>query len=366
MEMVTGLHFSVFQLFFSCILSLCSQHNETDTPWFFIAMSYQQPPTMPEGTYSRSNGMYSQSASQARTHRESHGQNVAYPQGHINAPPVGDGPMGGMVTQFANLNIPGSNIATSNATITAGPGQVPVGHSYYYTQDGQVLFTAPGVYGPQSLTSNQLSDNAYGSYAAATVQYLPQPNYPGYVPGYQVMPYTPGRSGYPAGSDHLGKDVPGLDNRRGSYSTTNESAPGTPYYSTLGHRENGTHIATVDRSPIYSTPSPQQLPHAMIPGQIMKALPYAKGAIPHDIDMEALNLQHPAIPPAVPAVFTPKENMRTLEQSLSNPIYGNRNVYIRGLHPNTDDETLAAYAARFGRVETSKAIIDTSTGACKG
>jgi hypothetical protein len=58
--------------------------------------------------------------------------------------------------------------------------------------------------------------------------------------------------------------------------------------------------------------------------------------------------------------------MRTLEQSLSNPIYGNRNVYIRGLHPNTDDDTLAAYAARFGRVETSKAIIDTSTGACKG
>ena len=65
-------------------------------------------------------------------------------------------------------------------------------------------------------------------------------------------------------------------------------------------------------------------------------------------------------------MFTPRENMRTLEQSLSNPIFGNRNVYIRGLHPNTDDATLAAYATRFGQVETSKAIIDTSTGACKG
>ena len=58
--------------------------------------------------------------------------------------------------------------------------------------------------------------------------------------------------------------------------------------------------------------------------------------------------------------------MRTLDQSLHNPIKNNRNVYIRGLHPNTDDETLAQYAARFGKVETSKAIIDTATGACKG
>jgi hypothetical protein len=82
--------------------------------------------------------------------------------------------------------------------------------------------------------------------------------------------------------------------------------------------------------------------------------------------VDTLLQQHPAIPHAVPAVFTPRENMRTLEQSLSNPIFGNRNVYIRGLHPNTDDATLAAYSARFGQVETSKAIIDTSTGACKG
>jgi hypothetical protein len=72
------------------------------------------------------------------------------------------------------------------------------------------------------------------------------------------------------------------------------------------------------------------------------------------------------IPDAVPAVFTPQENMRTLDQSLSNPIYGNRNVYIRGLRPDTNDEILAAYANLFGRVETSKAIIDTGTGTCKG
>ncbi|KOS17841.1 Sporulation-specific protein 5 [Escovopsis weberi] len=74
----------------------------------------------------------------------------------------------------------------------------------------------------------------------------------------------------------------------------------------------------------------------------------------------------PAVPKAVPAVFTPPGQMKTLDQSLENRIPGNRNVYIRGLHPTTDDDLLFQFASRFGPVETSKAIIDTATGACKG
>jgi hypothetical protein len=58
--------------------------------------------------------------------------------------------------------------------------------------------------------------------------------------------------------------------------------------------------------------------------------------------------------------------MRTLEQSLYNPTKDNRNAYIHGLHPDTNDKTLTAYAALFGRVESFKAMIDTATGACKG
>jgi hypothetical protein len=85
--------------------------------------------------------------------------------------------------------------------------------------------------------------------------------------------------------------------------------------------------------------------------------------IPIDVDIDALLSQAPSIPPGV---FTALGNLRTLDQSLSNLIHGNRNVYIRGLHPTTDDDTLAAYANRFGRIETCKAIIDVSTGACKG
>lgn len=209
---------------------------------------------------------------------------------------------------------------------------------------------------------SQIPENSYGypainPYLAHTAAGM----YPGYMAnGYPMLPYTPGRAGYLSDKDHLHKDlVPGLENRRSSYST-NESAPGTPYYAAL--REQGTQIAP-DRSPFGSTPSPQSLtlPHTV------KPLPYKTPlGIPVDVDIDALLVQEPPIPRAVPAVFTPRESMRTLDQSLSNPIYGNRNVYIRGLHPNTDDDTLAAYAARFGKVETSKAIIDTSTGACKG
>jgi RNA recognition motif-containing protein len=82
--------------------------------------------------------------------------------------------------------------------------------------------------------------------------------------------------------------------------------------------------------------------------------------------LEELLVKEPPIPKAVPAVFTPTGQMKSVEQSLENRIPGNRNVYIRGLHPTTDDELLYLFAARFGPVETSKAIIDTGTGACKG
>ena len=243
----------------------------------------------------------------------------------------------------------------------ASPLSVGGNTQFFMTADGQVFCgPVPGMYPAPPLGTGQLADGPYGF--SAGMPYIAQAPY-GYLPGYPMLPYTPGRTGYYADrSDHLYKDVPGLENRRGSYSTT-ESVPGTPYYGTSSLRDQATQIAPVDRSPFGSTPSPQQIgqPHVQ---QAAKPMPYR--TIPVDVDINALLLQHPAIPRAVPAVFTPRESMRTLDQSLSNPISGNRNVYIRGLHPHTDDETLAAYAARFGRVETSKAIIDTSTGACKG
>ena len=215
------------------------------------------------------------------------------------------------------------------------------------------------IYSPQPVATAPLLNGSYATYAPG-LTYATKADYSGYMSAYSTMPYTQARQGHIAvrqGAMH--KDAPGLENRRGFYSA-NESAPGTPFYGCLGYGDRGTVIATtVDRSPFYSTPSPQ-MPHNVKP-QAGKPFPYK--AIPINYNVATLDQ---IIPEAVPAVFTPREKVKTLDQSLYNPIYGNRNVYIRGLHPDTNDKTLVGYASLFGRVETLKAIIDTATGACKG
>lgn len=319
-------------------------------------MAYQQTATQTETPFPNrsTSNMYAQA--HFRAQREAQGHGSSFAQAAAPSAQAENNPMGAIMNQFAGLALPGANMAAA---------QFPLGTQvqYYITPDGQFLMAPTGVYSSQAMGGAQLPEAPYNPYAA-TLPYLAQAAYPGYLPGYPMFPYTAARAGQYSGdhSDHH-REVPGLDNRRGSYST-NESAPSTPFYGSISQREQATHIAAVDRSPFGSTPSPQQLPvqHACHP--TVKGLPYK--TVPINIDLDALLIQHPAIPRAVPAVFTPRESMRTLDQSLSNPIAGNRNVYIRGLHPDTDDEIIAAYAARFGRVETSKAIIDTSTGACKG
>ncbi|KAG9238472.1 hypothetical protein BJ875DRAFT_437406 [Amylocarpus encephaloides] len=317
-------------------------------------MSYQQTAGHAENSFPRpATAMYTQP--QIRTPRDTQGG----PFAQAPSPAPQNDNMGAIMSQFAGLALPGATMPSANTGMATG--QLPLGTQlqYYMTADGSYLVAPAGLYPSQPMAAAQLPDASYNPYQA-TMPYLAQASYPGYVPGYPMIPYP--RAGYYSDRSDHHKEVPGLENRRGSYST-NESTPSTPYYGTVNHREGGTHIAAVDRSVFGSTPSPQQLP-AQHPEQAVKPLPYK--SIPVNVDLDALLIQHPTIPCAVPAVFTPRENMRTLDQSLSNPIHGNRNVYIRGLHPNTDDETLAAYAVRFGKVETSKAIIDTSTGACKG
>jgi len=324
-------------------------------------MSYQQTASEPAYHNRSSSNMYTQP--QTRTHRDSQGQSGSFAAANMSGSQNDSSSMASLMNSFAGMALPGGNIASA----AMGAAQLPIGTSqYFYNPADNTYLVAPAMYPPQHLGATQHAENAYGSYAAAALPYFAQgAAYPSYIPGFPLMPYTPNRAAsyYTDRSDQVHKDVPGLENRRGSYST-NESAPGTPYYGSVSQREQGTQIAAVDRSPFGSTPSPQQLPIQHTDQQSVKPLPYK--TIPINVDLDALLVQHPAIPRAVPAVFTPRESMRTLDQSLSNPIPGNRNVYIRGLHPNTDDETLAAYASRFGKVETSKAIIDTSTGACKG
>lgn len=81
-------------------------------------------------------------------------------------------------------------------------------------------------------------------------------------------------------------------------------------------------------------------------------------------DLDALLKQDPAIPPAVPAMWTNPSDL-TLAKCLENR-EGITNVYIRGFLPETTDEMLYAYAARFGKIDRCKAIVDLDTGLCKG
>lgn len=283
----------------------------------------------------------------AASYLSSHGRSAH----HSHIPAHGADP-NTLINQFANMGLGSMNMPSGAGPVPMGPG-----HAFMMGSDGQFVL-APMPSAGQHLGMGHGSDGHYqgfsmppGGYAAPYVG-VPLP----------IMPYTPGRAAATAHPrvERGQSDVPGLENRRGSYSTT-ESTPATPFYGAVSQRDNGPRVASLDRS-AYTTPSPQQigLPslHAEAPKSTFSAVSEAA--------LDELLKKEPAIPKAVPAVFTPPNQMKSIDQSLDNRIPGNRNVYIRGLHPTTDDELLFHFASRFGAVETSKAIIDTGTGACKG
>lgn len=255
---------------------------------------------------------------------------------------IPDNGMNSVVNQMGGLGIHGHSAMVPPSYVTAD------GHYFVgYPPAGVPAFTGYG----------QVPENPAGIYGHPYAHGMaPSMNMP-----MHFVSAVPGRPGIVAErSDPSSHDVPGLENRRSSYSTT-ESTPATPFFGSVATRDQTAHVAVSERS-AYTTPSPQQV----VNGSVQPPKGFFPISGPFNTDLEALLKREPAIPPAVPAVFTPQENMKTLEQSLVNAIPGNRNVYIRGLHPTTDDETLKKYAERFGQVETSKAIIDDATGACKG
>ncbi|PHH80783.1 hypothetical protein CDD82_1511 [Ophiocordyceps australis] len=256
-----------------------------------------------------------------------------------------------MMGQFAGLTIGSMGMSANSTHMPLGPGHFMVG------PDGQLILTPMSA--GHSVGINHSQESAFNNFGIPATGYghpyvgVPMP----------LLPFTPARANAaqrPAERGGHTSDVPGLENRRGSYSTT-ESTPATPFYGAVSQRDGGPRVASLDRS-AYTTPSPQQLGVPSLHGEPAKATV----ATVSDRHIDDLLEKDPAVPRAVPAVFTPPGQMKTLEQSLENRIPGNRNVYIRGLHPTTDDGLLYEFASRFGPVETSKAIIDTNTGACKG
>ncbi|BFZ60195.1 hypothetical protein YB2330_001218 [Saitoella coloradoensis] len=80
----------------------------------------------------------------------------------------------------------------------------------------------------------------------------------------------------------------------------------------------------------------------------------------------------PPIPPPVVSFFatnpngTPASAQTALEAALYNP-GGGTNVYVRGLPPDITDDMLHTIVGKFGRVISSKAILDQNqNGMCKG
>ncbi|XP_044717901.1 RNA recognition motif domain-containing protein [Hirsutella rhossiliensis] len=74
----------------------------------------------------------------------------------------------------------------------------------------------------------------------------------------------------------------------------------------------------------------------------------------------------PTIPKAISSDYAPSEQRQGLEQILGDRLPHNRNVYIQGLHPTTDDKLLEKFALRFGSIESIKVYTDRITGACLG
>ena len=272
------------------------------------------------------------------------------PAAHSNHP-IGAHPdvMNSVMNQLSAISLAGGSLPGAS-----GVSQMAPHHPYLANQDGSLAYTGYGV--PLHVNGMTQVPETYPN-AAFVPPYSVPGAYSHYPMPYQVVPITPGRS---ASYGDRSNEVPGLDNRRGSYSTT-ESTPATPFFGSNSDRGSAARV-TVVRS-AYNTPSPD---HIQAAGGFDRTPAVLKVPTISDVDLEALLKQHPPIPRAVPAVFTPPQHMKTLEQCLENRIVGNRNVYIRGLHPTTDDQLLLKYAERFGEVEQSKAIIDTSTGACKG
>lgn len=80
--------------------------------------------------------------------------------------------------------------------------------------------------------------------------------------------------------------------------------------------------------------------------------------LPH---IKLLAFQDPPIPRAIALPTFPRTALdRALESAR-----GETDVYIRGLLPETTDDKLKAWGSRFGKIQSSKAMLDSETGLCK-
>lgn len=260
---------------------------------------------------------------------------------------------------FGRINLRASSQANhkdlNNIPKEAGPSAM-TSHSaskvgsqlLYQLEDGTFVYSG----------SPQYSYPQYNNHLA--VPYAPHYHHSGYgfMPQTGVMngPHTPRGQNWM--QSQAVPPVPELmANRRGSWSSNEETSPQTPAF---GNWQAPIYVAD-HSSTAWNTPSPMSL-HASAFHHVARA----PNGDPYLVNFWEWTQREPAIPEPVPARHSGPDGGRgSLDKILDNPD-GTTNVYVRGLQPNTTDELLGMYGERFGAIESQKAIIDHSTGTCKG
>lgn len=272
----------------------------------------------------------------------------------------------------SNLEIGiGGSSSTHNlksGTASNGQGNLDIHNLSRGQYAAQQLYAFPNGTLYPGTTQASYSQQTPGVDPNAGVQYLPATMIPGFVGNTSVGNGSLAAYAWPS---YLHADNPGLDpNRRSSWSSVEDNGPPTPAGVGLaGQHDIWTQMGAVDKSTLMGLPS-YYTPLASFPNV------YQPGAMqffrnPETNEYESRNFdewtaQPPAIPRAVPALWTNNDNM-TLAKCLQNT-EGITNVYIRGFLPETNDDMLRGYAGRFGEIDSCKAIIDMDANPpkCKG
>ncbi|MCJ1433347.1 hypothetical protein MMC27_002707 [Xylographa pallens] len=273
--------------------------------------------------------------------------------------------MDSLATAFGGISLQGLGNVNAGKVVNNGMstnfGVVPAvtcgqsnGTWYYQNPDGRIFVS--GVSG--SLGNYQQSAGPF-SVTPAQAQYLQQASY--HVG--QTLPNMTQTHTW-NGAQQFPRDLPELSAaRRNSFSSNEENGPHTPFFaaqSRIGSYQP--RVSITGNSPqTWTTPSPEQLGQPFYPQPLAKT-PDGQYTF---CDLDALCQQDPPIPSPVPAIFSGEKARGTLEKSLHN-ILDTTNVYIRGLRPDTTDEMLHAYGARFGDIVSAKSMLDQHTGLCKG
>jgi len=284
-----------------------------------------------------------------------------------------------------DLRSPFVSVFSHNGTVSTDSSFVPRMYQNVGIPGHRPMFSNNAV--PTTPMNNGLDWSA-GNRTPYSSPYIVVPNQPAFNGMTQIPPFMPAPvSGQ---TDQMGQFP---YSPSGVYPNVNSIVPPSacpPFpYGMNYDMQDGSHVranglTTVDGQRPENVGPMQQYPLSPVPAMGPSSLSgYAYGSVipqfntlslPLQVmktatgymiqNLEILTQQEPAIPRAVPAMWTNPSEL-TLAKCLENR-EGITNVYIRGFLPETTDEMLHSYAARFGKIERCKAIVDLDSGLCKG